>query len=159
MYTLFYAKLYSYGTKYYITTRCVALGEVGLDYHYHPHAREINAQKRYLRRAVDVAVEIKKPIVIHSRDKDGSKEAIQACQDIMCATIPRDYPVYVHCFVGTPEDVDSWKKVSRRTIFGINHLLLRPSVHDVVATALRQMRLDDIMLEMDVTLGFQVIFS
>ena len=56
-----------------------ALGEIGLDYHYDEPERDV--QKKWLRRQLELARELKVPVVIHDRDAHG---------DIM--DILREYP-------------------------------------------------------------------
>ena len=46
--------------------KCVAVGEIGLDYYYDEPDREI--QKIWFERQLELAREIKKPVVIHSRE-------------------------------------------------------------------------------------------
>ena len=65
--------------------KVVAVGEIGLDYHWDEPEREI--QKKWFRRQLLAAIELKKPIVIHSRDaaadtldilKETGKDAVKA---------------------------------------------------------------------------------
>jgi len=46
--------------------KIVAIGEIGLDYYYPEPARE--CQKNWFRKQIDLAKELKLPVVIHSRD-------------------------------------------------------------------------------------------
>lgn len=46
--------------------RIVAIGEIGLDYHYDHSPRDV--QRRVFRRMIDLAREVKLPIVIHDRE-------------------------------------------------------------------------------------------
>ena len=49
--------------------KVVALGEIGLDYHWDDVPREV--QKKYFEMQLEAACEYRKPVVIHSRDCDG----------------------------------------------------------------------------------------
>lgn len=49
-------------------TRVVGIGEIGLDYHYHPDTAE--AQKRLLARQLELAAVLDLPVVAHSREAD-----------------------------------------------------------------------------------------
>jgi TatD DNase family protein len=68
----------------------VALGEMGLDYHHNFADRA--RQKRFFQTQLAMAVEFKRPVVIHCR---------QAVED--CLAIMRDFRVAAvfHCFTGT----------------------------------------------------------
>jgi TatD DNase family protein len=68
----------------------VALGEMGLDYHYEFAPRD--RQRRFLEAQLALAVELHRPVVIHCR------EAIDDCLAVM-----KGYPVTAavfHCFTG-----------------------------------------------------------
>lgn len=74
----------------------VAIGEVGLDYHWVKDPRGRAAQEPLFRLFIDLAIELEKPIVIHSRKSE--REA--------CTILEEEYPgdVLMHCFDG-PKDV------------------------------------------------------
>lgn len=67
--------------------KCVAVGEIGLDYHYEDHSREV--QKIAFERQLILAKELDMPVIIHSRD---------ACEDTL--TLLRKYKPrgVMHCF-------------------------------------------------------------
>lgn len=73
--------------------RCVAVGEVGLDYYWD---KEHKAEQQALFRAqIELAIELCKPIIVHDRDAHGD-----------CLAIVRDYPEargVFHCFSGSAE--------------------------------------------------------
>lgn len=52
--------------QYVAHERVVAVGETGLDYHYQPETAEL--QKLRFEQQVDVAVEVNKPLIIHTRN-------------------------------------------------------------------------------------------
>ena len=69
--------------------RCVALGEIGLDYHYDNSPRDV--QQAVFRRQLKHAVRLEKPLVIHTR------EAEEDTEKIMKEEVPKDYKVrYLH---------------------------------------------------------------
>lgn len=76
----------------------IAIGECGLDLH---ECEDIEAQKKLLRRFVDLARELDKPIVIHSRKAE--REAIEFLEEIGYQKI------LMHCFSGG-------KKLVRRIV-------------------------------------------
>lgn len=70
--------------------KIVAVGEIGLDYYWDEPDRDI--QKKHFERQLGLAREIKKPVVIHSRD------AAADTLDIMKAQSARDIGGTIHCF-------------------------------------------------------------
>lgn len=74
--------------------KVVAIGETGLDYHY-KHST-IEEQRRAFRDFVALALRVKKPLVIHTRDADADTA------DILRETGAREVGGVIHCFTGTP---------------------------------------------------------
>lgn len=70
--------------------KCVAVGEIGLDYYWDEPDREI--QKKWFVRQLNLAREVKLPVVIHSRD------AAQDTVDIMKAEHAEEIGGVIHCF-------------------------------------------------------------
>ena len=73
--------------------RCVAIGEIGLDYYWDAEHKE--EQKALFRQQIELALELCKPIIVHDR------EAHRDCMDIV-----RDYPELrgvFHCYSGSAE--------------------------------------------------------
>jgi TatD DNase family protein len=68
----------------------VAIGEIGLDYHYDHSPRDI--QKKTFSRLVALAREMKKPIVVHTR------EAAEDTLAILESENARDVGGVIHCF-------------------------------------------------------------
>ncbi|KAF9556552.1 Metallo-dependent hydrolase [Agrocybe pediades] len=75
--------------------RCVALGEIGLDYHYDHSPREI--QRDIFVRQLRHAVRLGKPLTIHIREADDDAERI------LKAEVPKDHKIHIHCFTDAPE--------------------------------------------------------
>jgi TatD DNase family protein len=69
--------------------RAVAVGETGLDYYrdYAPRDRQL----QLFRMQADLAVELGKALVVHSRAADEDTAAV-------LAQLPADHPVVLHCF-------------------------------------------------------------
>ena len=70
--------------------KCVAVGEIGLDYYWDEPDRAI--QKKWFVRQLELAREVKLPVVIHSRD------AAQDTVDIMKAEKVQEIGGVVHCY-------------------------------------------------------------
>lgn len=72
--------------------KVVAVGEIGLDYHYSADRKEL--QKSVFRRECEIANLKGLPVIIHDRDAHGDT------MDILRETRPKGT---VHCFSGSPE--------------------------------------------------------
>lgn len=73
--------------------KCVAIGEIGLDYYW--DAGHKPEQKALLRRQIELALELCKPVIIHDREAHGD------CLETVC-----DYPGLrgvFHCYSGSAE--------------------------------------------------------
>ena len=73
--------------------KVVAIGEIGLDYHYDFSPRE--QQMRVFRRQMELAEELDLPVVIHDREAHGD------CMEVVRA-FPRVRGAF-HCYSGSPE--------------------------------------------------------
>ena len=73
--------------------KVVAIGEIGLDYHYDD--ADPNIQKQWFRAQLDLAKELDMPVVIHDRDSKGECLAILKEKNINNGV--------VHCFSGSAE--------------------------------------------------------
>lgn len=73
--------------------KCAAIGEIGLDYYWKDDNRE--QQKKIFRSQIELAVEMKMPVIIHDREAHGDS-----------LEIVREYPEargVFHCFSGSRE--------------------------------------------------------
>ncbi len=73
-----------------VLEKCVAIGEIGLDYYWDEPERGL--QKKWFVRQLQLAGEVKLPVVIHSRD--AAKDTI----DIMKAERAEEIGGVVHCY-------------------------------------------------------------
>lgn len=74
--------------------KVVAVGEIGLDYHYEEHSRDI--QKKAFEEQLKLAAELDMPVVIHSRD------AWEDTMELLRKYRPKGV---MHCFSGSAEIV------------------------------------------------------
>lgn len=70
--------------------RIVAVGEIGLDYYWDEPEHDV--QKYWFKRQLDLARELKKPVIIHSRD------AAKDTYDIMTAKNAQEIGGVIHCY-------------------------------------------------------------
>lgn len=73
--------------------KCVAVGEIGLDYHYDFSPRDI--QREVLRKQLAIAAEVGKPVILHDREAHGDM------YDILREFAP--LRGVMHCFSGSKE--------------------------------------------------------
>jgi TatD DNase family protein len=78
-------------------TKCVAVGEIGLDYYYEHSERE--KQKKECQAQLEIAVETKKPVVIHSRD--GEDDLLPMLASYAKRQSGAASLGVIHCFSGT----------------------------------------------------------
>lgn len=81
----------------------VAVGEIGLDYHYDFSPRE--AQRQVFALFLELAVELHLPVVIHCR------EAFEDCYALVQRHLPGETPFVLHSFTGTPEECRRWQEL------------------------------------------------
>lgn len=76
--------------------KCVAVGEIGLDYA--PHSpSDPDTQRRVLVLQLQMAVGLEKPVILHCRNAEDDLFAL------LTSTIPRDWKLHLHCFTGSAE--------------------------------------------------------
>ena len=83
---------FAYFEKVIRAGHVVAVGEVGLDYHYEHSNREI--QKHFLSRYFDLAIDVNLPVVIHCRGDEAFADLYQ---------FPQKIRAVLHCFTGNLE--------------------------------------------------------
>ncbi len=94
------AKTYDAGAHKALTAlvaepKCVAWGEIGLDYYYDLSPRDV--QRDVFCRQLDAAAEIGKPVIFHVRDAHGD------VTDILRARRSKLPPGVLHCYSGSVE--------------------------------------------------------
>lgn len=77
----------------------VAIGEIGLDYHYDFSPRD--KQRQAFAEQLDLATEFNLPVVVHCR------EALDDCLAVLDAWGSRDKLAVFHCFGGGPKEVQA----------------------------------------------------
>ena len=118
--------------------KVVAIGEVGLDYHYEHSPRDI--QKRVFYDFIEMAKDCKLPLIIHTREAEADT------MDIITSQRAGDAGGVIHCFSGSLDMakscVDAGFYIS---IPGIVTFNKATNVHDVV----RNIPIDRMLIETD----------
>ncbi|MCD7722870.1 MAG: TatD family hydrolase [Clostridiales bacterium] len=78
--------------KYLNHEKCVAIGEIGLDYHYMAAAKDV--QKEFFMRQLFLAKELDMPVIIHDREAHG--DTLEIIKQIKPGGV-------LHCFSGSRE--------------------------------------------------------
>jgi TatD DNase family protein len=116
----------------------VAVGEIGLDYHYDHSPRDV--QRRTFARLVALAREVKKPIVVHTR------EAAEDTLALLASEGARDVGGVIHCFSEDRPFAERALDLGFDLSFsGIVTFKNATSVHEVAAWA----PLDRVLVETD----------
>ncbi|GFR95485.1 3'-5' ssDNA/RNA exonuclease TatD [Elysia marginata] len=119
----------------------VALGEIGLDYSGEFH-KLADVQREVLVSQLELAVELKLPLVIHCRDAD--EELLQ----ILIKHVPRDHKIHRHCFTQDVATAQQWMDAFPNMFIGFTPVITYKSASDPAAAA-SQIPLDRLLLETD----------
>lgn len=118
--------------------KIVAIGEIGLDYHYEEPSSDI--QKKWFIRQLELARDAKLPLNIHSRD--AAKETF----DIMVAHHAEDMGGVIHCYSYSPEMAVEYTKMG--FVIGVGGVVTFKNAKKLKETVDR-LSLSDIVLETD----------
>lgn len=119
-------------------SKIAAVGEIGLDYHWDEPGREI--QKEWFARQLQLAKEVKLPIVVHSRD------AAKDTYDIMRAEKAEELRGVIHCFSYTKETARDY--LNMNYYFGIGGVITFPNARKL-KEAVEYIPLENIVIETD----------
>jgi TatD DNase family protein len=89
--------------RYSANEKVVAIGEIGLDYHYDDTDKEL--QKKWFAKQLDVAVKTKMPVIIHSRD------AASDTMDILKKYQGKLSQAVIHCYSYSEEMAKEYVKM------------------------------------------------
>lgn len=118
--------------------KLVAIGEIGLDYHYTKENKEL--QKEYFIKQLDLAIEYELPVIIHSRD---------ASEDMYYILKDKKYKnmkLVFHCF--QPTDEIAKLIIDRKYMVGLGgNITFKRSQHSL--DIIKSIPIDQIMVETD----------
>ena len=118
--------------------KVVAIGEIGLEYHYEEPPREIQAL--WFRKQIALAKRVGLPIIVHSRD------AVQDTLDIIRETDAAEVGGVIHCFSAGPEIAECYVRLGFYLgIGGVVSFKNGKKLKEVV----REMPLERLLLETD----------
>ena len=122
--------------------RCVAVGEIGLDYHFldeYPDPDK-KTQKIWFEKQLQLARELDKPVIIHSRD--AAADTLEIMKKSEYSSLKYD----MHCYSYSKEMVKELNKLD--CYYGIGGVITFKNAKKLVE-ALQEMPLNRIMLETD----------
>ncbi|MFB6147604.1 MAG: TatD family hydrolase [Candidatus Nanohaloarchaea archaeon] len=112
-----------------------AIGEIGLDHHHVTDEDTRERQEEFFREMLELAEELGKPVVVHSREAE--EHAVDILEDFQ-------EEVMLHCFNGSPELAE--RAVESGMYIGVTTQVLYSSrVHDIV----EEVPLEHMLLETD----------
>lgn len=121
-----------------IHVKVVAVGECGLDYHYMNSV--VENQHRMFRQHLDIAVEVQKPVIIHTR------EAFDDTMDILNDYTGQLKNVVIHCYGG---DIEQTELVLDRGYYISFTGTVTFKKSDALRVVAKMIPLDRLMIETD----------
>lgn len=121
--------------------KTLAIGETGLDYDKGKSEEQITLQKYWFRRFIELAIEKKKPLVIHSRL--ANDELIEILTEY--SLIQR--PGVIHCFSGNANQAKTL--INMGFYLGVNGMFTKLDEDSELCVALKQIPIESILLETD----------
>ncbi|KAM7044492.1 LOW QUALITY PROTEIN: putative deoxyribonuclease TATDN2 [Molossus nigricans] len=121
--------------------KAVAFGEIGLDYSYKCKT-PIPQQHKIFERQLQLAVSLKKPLVIHCREADKDLLAI------MKKFVPSDYKIHRHCFTSSYPVIEPLLEYFPNMSVGFTAVLTYTSAWQA-RDALKSIPLERIVVETD----------
>ena len=126
--------------EYLNLPRVVALGEIGLDYHYENFDADL--QKMVFLRQLEIGFELKKNFVFHLREAE--RDAFEILQSID----NKDIKAHIHCYTGTPDFVEKVLSLKGQYYFGFTGAVTFNKT-ETIRDAAKLVSLNRILLETD----------
>lgn len=121
--------------KFAQSKKCVAIGEIGLDYHWMNSPKEV--QKDFFIKQIELADELDLPVIVHDREAHGDT------LDILKSTKPKGV---LHCFSGSREMAKEIIKLGM--YIGLNGVVTFKNARKSLEVV-REIPLDRLVLETD----------
>ncbi|XP_075794845.1 3'-5' RNA nuclease TATDN2 [Pelodiscus sinensis] len=121
--------------------KAIAFGEMGLDYSY-KCSTDIPKQHKVFEKQLQLAVSLRKPLVIHCREAD------EDLLGIMKKFVPKDYKIHRHCFTGSYDVIEPLLEHFPNLSVGFTALLTYSSAFEARET-IKKMPLNRIIVETD----------
>ncbi len=119
--------------------KVVAVGEIGLDYHYDLSPRDV--QQKVFQEQIEMAYSLKLPIALHVREAYGDTERILEDNKHLLTN-----GVLLHCYSGSSEMVKVFSKYDAYFAFG-GPITFKNAVHNI--ESLKAVPLDRLLFETD----------
>ena len=123
--------------------KIVAIGEIGLDYHWEDNPDK-DTQKKWFRAQLDLAKELDLPVVIHSRD--AAEDTLEILVEYFGKDTPDECPGVMHCYSYSKETAEILLKTG--LYFGIGGVVTYKNAKKL-ARAVEAIPMDRIVLETD----------
>lgn len=120
--------------------RCVAFGEIGLDYHYDFSPRDI--QIRVFQRQMELAKKVRLPIVLHTREAEEDTFKMLSNMELHGMTI------HVHCYTGSLEFAQKLLNLDAEIYFGFTGILTFKTAEEIRLVA-KSIPLNRMLIETD----------
>lgn len=128
-------KLYGYCCS---SEKVVAVGEIGLDYHYDLSPRDV--QQDWFWEQIELAKELELPIIVHSRDAaEDTFNILRDAEGGMNGGI-------IHAYAGSPEMAREYVKMGFH--IGVGGMITFPKVRRMIETV-RELPLESLVIETD----------
>ena len=124
--------------------KCVAAGEIGLDYFY--EISPVEKQREVFETFLSLALESNKSAIIHCRDKADSGPAYDHTFEHLSAFANKGGRFVLHSFAGSPQWVKKFEAIG--AWFGVGGMVTFKAAENI-RTIVRLMPVDRIMMETD----------
>lgn len=125
--------------------KIVAVGEIGLDYHWGEPAEDI--QIKWFRRQLELAIKVDLPVIIHSRDAaEDTMNILREYKDRLWNGNPDKAPGVLHCFSGSAETAREYVKMGY--FIGVGGVVTFKNAKKLISVV-EAVSIDNIVIETD----------